>query len=78
MDVCIIEERSYASVIESTSESADFHTAHIKRKHFLYFTNEKIFSVLMAICRTLGMRTALFELKKFPCLHALVVHHRNV
>uniref|UniRef100_A0A3P8UTC6 TELO2 interacting protein 1 n=1 Tax=Cynoglossus semilaevis TaxID=244447 RepID=A0A3P8UTC6_CYNSE len=54
MDVCIIEERSYASVIESTSESADFHTAHIKRKHFLYFTNEKIFSVLMAICRTLG------------------------
>lgn len=55
MDVRIVEERSYASTIETTPSSSDSHTAHTQRKHFLYFTDEKIFSVLMEICRTLGM-----------------------
>ncbi|KAM4738192.1 TELO2-interacting protein 1 homolog isoform 2-T2 [Anableps anableps] len=53
-DVRIVEERSYTDPIESSSGSHDSHTAHTQRKHFLYFTNEKIFSVLMEICRTLG------------------------
>ncbi|XP_040913982.1 TELO2-interacting protein 1 homolog isoform X2 [Toxotes jaculatrix] len=54
MDVCIVEERSYSSPIETSSVSPDSYTAHTQRKHFLYFTDEKIFSVLMEICRTLG------------------------
>ncbi|XP_038579303.1 TELO2-interacting protein 1 homolog isoform X1 [Micropterus salmoides] len=54
MDVRIVEERSYAASIETSSGSHDSYTAHIQRKHFLYFTDEKIFSVLMEICRTLG------------------------
>lgn len=54
MDVRIVEERSYAQTIETTSGSHDSHTAHLQRKHFLYFTDERIFSVLMEICRTLG------------------------
>uniref|UniRef100_A0A8P4GI22 TELO2-interacting protein 1 homolog n=1 Tax=Dicentrarchus labrax TaxID=13489 RepID=A0A8P4GI22_DICLA len=54
MDVRIVEERSYAAIIETNSDSHDSHTAHIQRKHFLYFTDEKILSVLMEICRTLG------------------------
>ncbi|XP_059190062.1 TELO2-interacting protein 1 homolog [Centropristis striata] len=53
MDVRIVEERSYPVAMETTS-GCDSHAAHIKRKHFLYFTDEKIFSVLMEICRTLG------------------------
>lgn len=52
MDVRIVEERSYAAAVETSSD--DPHTAHIQRKHFLYFTDEKIFTVLMEICRTLG------------------------
>lgn len=54
MDVRIVEERSYTATIETNSGSDDFYSAHIQRKHFLYFTDEKIFSVLMEICRTLG------------------------
>ncbi|KAM7410883.1 hypothetical protein PAMA_021041 [Pampus argenteus] len=49
MDVRIVEERSYGAIIETSSYSA-----HVQRKHFLYFTDEKIFSVLTEICRTLG------------------------
>lgn len=55
MDVRIVEERSYAATIETNSGSGDSYSAHTQRKHFLYFTDEKIFSVLMEICRTLGM-----------------------
>ncbi|XP_072222995.1 TELO2-interacting protein 1 homolog [Leuresthes tenuis] len=51
MDVRIVEERSYADTIGTSSDS---YSAHIQRKHFLYFTDEKIFRVLMEICRTLG------------------------
>ncbi|XP_040008736.1 TELO2-interacting protein 1 homolog isoform X2 [Xiphias gladius] len=54
MDVCIVEERSYRSTIETSSASPDSYTAHTQRKHFLYFTDEKILAVLMEICRTLG------------------------
>uniref|UniRef100_A0A8D0APC9 TELO2-interacting protein 1 homolog n=1 Tax=Sander lucioperca TaxID=283035 RepID=A0A8D0APC9_SANLU len=54
MDVRIVEERSYAATLETSSGSHDSYTAHIQRKHFLYFTDEKIFSVLMEICQTLG------------------------
>lgn len=59
MDVRIVEERSYSSTIETTSN--DSFTAHMQRKHFLYFTDEKIFSVLMEISRTLGMRCVGYE-----------------
>lgn len=55
MDVRILEERSYGMTIETSSGSHDSYSAHIQRKHFLYFTDEKIFSVLMEICQTLGM-----------------------
>ncbi|KAM9856010.1 TELO2-interacting protein 1 homolog [Aulostomus maculatus] len=54
MDVRIVEERSYSSVIETSSGSHDSYSAHTQKKHFLYFTDEKIFSLLMEICRTLG------------------------
>ncbi|XP_015235926.1 PREDICTED: TELO2-interacting protein 1 homolog [Cyprinodon variegatus] len=54
MDVHIVEERSYTDPIESTSGPHDTSTAHTQRKHFLYFTDEKIFCMLMEICRTLG------------------------
>ncbi|XP_047227855.1 TELO2-interacting protein 1 homolog [Girardinichthys multiradiatus] len=54
MDVRIVEERSYTDPIDGYSSSHDSYTAHTQRKHFLYFTDEKIFSVLMEICRTLG------------------------
>ncbi|XP_067447589.1 TELO2-interacting protein 1 homolog [Thunnus thynnus] len=54
MDVRIVEERSYGATIETSCGSHDSYSAHIQRKHFLYFTDEKIFSVLMEICRTLG------------------------
>lgn len=49
MDVRIVEERSNTVTIETSPVSA-----HIQRKHFLNFTDERIFSVLMEICRTLG------------------------
>lgn len=51
MDVHIVEERSYAASIETGTSS---HESYVQRKHFLYFTDEKIFSVLTEICRTLG------------------------
>ncbi|KAL6120173.1 tti1 [Pungitius sinensis] len=54
MDVRIVEERSHAVTIETSPGSQDSYAAHIQRKHFLYFTDEKIFSALMEICRTLG------------------------
>uniref|UniRef100_UPI0037E6FDC3 TELO2-interacting protein 1 homolog n=1 Tax=Semicossyphus pulcher TaxID=241346 RepID=UPI0037E6FDC3 len=54
MDVRIVEERSYAATVETSSGSHDSYMGHIQRKHFLFFTDEKIFSVLMEICRTLG------------------------
>ncbi|CAL8239300.1 unnamed protein product, partial [Gadus morhua 'NCC'] len=55
-DVRIVEERSSAAVMETTSAAAseDPLAGHAQRKHFLYFRDEKIFSVLMEICRTLG------------------------
>lgn len=53
-DVRIVEERSYAASTETCCGSPDSDSAHIQKKHFLYFTDEKIFSVLMEICRTLG------------------------
>lgn len=55
MDVRIVEERSYAAAVETSTGSHDSYTTHTQRKHFLYFTDEKIFSVLMEICRTLGI-----------------------
>lgn len=57
MDVRIVEERSYTAAIEmgSGSGSGESCSAHTQRKHFLYFTDDKIFSVLMEICRTLGI-----------------------
>ncbi|KAK5923267.1 hypothetical protein CgunFtcFv8_000251 [Champsocephalus gunnari] len=54
MDVRIVEERSYAATIETSSDSYHSYAARIQRRHFLYFTDEKIFSLLMEICRTLG------------------------
>lgn len=54
MDVRIVEERSYAAMEMSTGSHHSY-TTHTQRKHFLYFTDEKIFSVLMEICRTLGI-----------------------
>ncbi|XP_070765827.1 TELO2-interacting protein 1 homolog [Enoplosus armatus] len=54
MDVRIVEERSSAAAIETSSGSHDAYAAHMQRKHFLYFTDEKIFSALREICRTLG------------------------
>lgn len=59
MDVRIVEERSYAPSIETSSGSGYSDGAHIQRKHFLYFTDEKILCVLMEICRTLGMSDGL-------------------
>uniref|UniRef100_A0AAV2LWN5 TELO2-interacting protein 1 homolog n=1 Tax=Knipowitschia caucasica TaxID=637954 RepID=A0AAV2LWN5_KNICA len=49
MDVRIVEERSYTD--------ADLDSgcgAHVQRKHFLYFTDERILSALLEICRMLG------------------------
>ncbi|XP_072305659.1 TELO2-interacting protein 1 homolog [Eucyclogobius newberryi] len=49
MDVRIVEERSYTDMdMDSGSNS------HVQRKHFMYFTDDRIFFVLMEICRTLG------------------------
>lgn len=55
-DVRIVEERSSAAAMETTSGavSLDPLAGHAQRKHFLYFRDEKIFAVLMEICRTLG------------------------
>ncbi|XP_068453490.1 TELO2-interacting protein 1 homolog isoform X3 [Clinocottus analis] len=54
MDVRIVEERSPAVTIETSPGSKDSYAAHTQRKHFLYFTDGKIFAALMEICRTLG------------------------
>ncbi|XP_070824830.1 TELO2-interacting protein 1 homolog [Chaetodon trifascialis] len=54
MDVRIVEERSYSANIETSSGSHHSDSAHVQRKHFLYFTDEKIFCLLMEICRALG------------------------
>lgn len=55
-DVRIVEERSYTDAAESSSGSPPSYYAHVQRKHFLYFTDEKIFCALMEICRTLGVK----------------------
>lgn len=57
-DVRIVEERNSVDDIETTpgSASEDPLAGHSQRKHFLYFRDEKIFSVLTEICRTLGQR----------------------
>lgn len=52
MDIRIVEERSYTTSTEISSSTPD--ELHIQKKHFLFFTDEKIFSLLMEICRTLG------------------------
>lgn len=52
MDIRIVEERSYTNSTEMSSSTLD--ELRIQKKHFLFFTDEKIFSVLMEICRTLG------------------------
>lgn len=54
MDVRIVEERNYGDAIESGAGSHDSRSTHMQRKHFLYFTDDRIFFVLMEICRTLG------------------------
>ncbi|CAL8324810.1 unnamed protein product [Merluccius merluccius] len=53
-DVRIVEERSSTTAMETTAVSEDPLAGHAQRKHFLFFRDEKIFSVLMEICRTLG------------------------
>lgn len=84
MDVCIVEERSYRSTIETSSASPDSYTAHTQRKHFLYFTDEKILAVLMEICRTLGLSTAHYEheglavSKSSTLLFSLCIHNRTL
>ncbi|XP_003963042.2 TELO2-interacting protein 1 homolog [Takifugu rubripes] len=52
MDIRIVEERNYTNSTDMSSSTPD--ELHIQKKHFLFFTDEKIFSVLMEICRTLG------------------------
>uniref|UniRef100_A0A3B5BAD0 TELO2 interacting protein 1 n=1 Tax=Stegastes partitus TaxID=144197 RepID=A0A3B5BAD0_9TELE len=54
MDVRIVEERSSAATVEACSDSQGSFTVHTQKKHFHYFTDETIFSVLMEICRMLG------------------------
>ncbi|KAI4823629.1 hypothetical protein KUCAC02_012207, partial [Chaenocephalus aceratus] len=61
MDVRIVEERSYAATIETSSDSYHPYAARIQRRHFLYFTDEKIFSLLMEICRTLDHFLDLYQ-----------------
>ncbi|XP_057686361.1 TELO2-interacting protein 1 homolog [Corythoichthys intestinalis] len=59
-DVRIVEERSHSDTIETSS---DFHqSAQTRRKRFLFFTDERIFSVLAEICRTLGYYGNIFLL----------------
>ncbi|KAJ8016702.1 hypothetical protein DPEC_G00010060 [Dallia pectoralis] len=50
-DVRIVEERS--SILTEETE-VGHHRAHALRKHFLYFTDERIFAVVKEICRMLG------------------------
>ncbi|XP_019718553.1 TELO2-interacting protein 1 homolog [Hippocampus comes] len=62
-DVRIVEERGHNATIEPSSGSQ--HSAHIRRKHFLFFTDEKIFSVLTEICQLLGHYGNIFLLTDF-------------
>lgn len=57
MDIRIVEERTHTAALEMGSSAGVTHSAHAQRKNFLYFTDDKIFSVLMEICRALGMRS---------------------
>lgn len=50
-DVKIIEDRT---LTPSTDLGPDVHRLQPQKKHFLYFTDEKIFSALRNICRMLG------------------------
>ncbi|XP_061528376.1 TELO2-interacting protein 1 homolog [Phycodurus eques] len=59
-DVRIVEERGHGASLETSSGSHN--AAHIRRKHFLFFTDEKIFFVLTEICRTLGYYGNIFLL----------------
>ncbi|XP_077411165.1 TELO2-interacting protein 1 homolog [Vanacampus margaritifer] len=59
-DVRIVEERGHNATIETSAGSQ--HSAHVRRKHFLFFTDDKIFSVLTEICRTFGYYGNLFLL----------------
>lgn len=52
MGIRIVEERSYTASTEMSPSTPD--EFHIQRKHFLFFTDEKIYALLMEICRTLG------------------------
>lgn len=65
MDVRIVEERSSTDPIESSSDSHHSDSAHTQRKHFLFFTDDKIYCVLMEICRTLGTIIRQSNLKKY-------------
>ncbi|XP_023130877.2 TELO2-interacting protein 1 homolog isoform X1 [Amphiprion ocellaris] len=73
MDVRIVEERCYTATMETSPDSHDSYTAHIQRKHFLYFTDERIFSVLMEICRTLGYYGNIYLLTD----HFLDLYHQS-
>lgn len=53
MDIRIVEERSSATIMETSVVSGSL-SSLTKRKHFQYFTDERIFSTLMEICRMLG------------------------
>ncbi|XP_051946945.1 TELO2-interacting protein 1 homolog [Xyrauchen texanus] len=50
-DVKIIEERT---LIPLTNLGPDMHQMQPQKKYFLFFTDDKIFSALCKICRTLG------------------------
>nr|XP_023664521.1 TELO2-interacting protein 1 homolog isoform X1 [Paramormyrops kingsleyae] len=50
-DVHIVEERSSSSLADTDAVP---HETHTQRKHFLYFTDAKIFLSLQQICRLLG------------------------
>ncbi|XP_061913778.1 TELO2-interacting protein 1 homolog isoform X2 [Entelurus aequoreus] len=51
-DVRIVEERGHGALIGTGSGS--LHCADVRRKRFLFFTDDTIFSVLTEICQTLG------------------------
>ncbi|XP_061841525.2 TELO2-interacting protein 1 homolog isoform X2 [Nerophis lumbriciformis] len=51
-DVRIVEERGHGALIGTGSGS--LHCVDVRRKRFLFFTDDAIFSVLTEICQTLG------------------------
>lgn len=77
MDVRIVEERTYSATIEMSSGSGESYIAHMPRKHFLYFTDEKIYFVLMEICRTLGTRVPLCIHESTLCLLSKLIKGRR-